>query len=326
MPRRQILCVEAASCNGSVARWEDALSQCLGRAAPDMRNQEDARCVPTGEQGFSGRIEYGELGDASLCSIVTSPHRFSHTMRDGASYLVPGLPLLLVTQVSGSSRFQHGERCDTLRPGDWCLLDTRCRFDWTAWTGGEQIVFTLERPRALDVHLLAERSIGHRWDSRTGLSRVLQGMMMQTLGQLDHLMPQSARALERSIKALAWDALQEQIERPSPLRYRDTESARVKVYIESRLGDQDLSIASIAQGCGMSVRSLHRVFADDPAGSVSKHLWQRRLSRCAAALRAEPQRSITDICLGWGFTNPAHFSRLFKAQYGVSPSDYRAIA
>ena len=75
----------------------------------------------------------------------------------------------------------------------------------------------------------------------------------------------------------------------------------------------------------MSLRSLHRAFAADPAGSVSKHLWVRRLDRCAADLRDPTQvhRQVTDICFSWGFNSTSHFSRLFKEQFGVSPRDYR---
>ena len=36
-------------------------------------------------------------------------------------------------------------------------------------------------------------------------------------------------------------------------------------------------------------------------------------------------RSVTDIALSWGFGNPSHFSRLFRAHTGLSPSDYRTL-
>jgi AraC-like DNA-binding protein len=53
----------------------------------------------------------------------------------------------------------------------------------------------------------------------------------------------------------------------------------------------------------------------------------RRLERCARdlldpALAHEP---IGEIAARWGITNPAHFSRLFRAQFGLSPSEYRAV-
>jgi len=33
--------------------------------------------------------------------------------------------------------------------------------------------------------------------------------------------------------------------------------------------------------------------------------------------------SITDIALSWGFASPAHFSRVFRDRYGMSPSEAR---
>src|SRR5208282_2570249 len=74
-----------------------------------------------------------------------------------------------------------------------------------------------------------------------------------------------------------------------------------------------------------SVRGLHRLFAEDPAGSVSRFLWQRRLIRCADALR-DPSRAhltITDVCFSYGFSSSSHFSRLFKDRYGIAPARYR---
>lgn len=324
---RRVVSVETDGQSHSGEQWEEALSECVGRASPDLRVLEEARCVPDSRRGFSGRIEYGELGDSNLCRIETTAHRFMRTMREDSSHLAPPQPLLLTTQIRASSRFQQGERSGTLRPGDWCLLDAGQRFDWTTWTGGELLVVALQRPRDSQLHLLLSQGAGRRWDGKTGLSRIVQSMLSQTFDQLDHLTPRSARSLERTINGLTWDALNEQIERPSPLGYRDTECARVKASIETELANPDLSVASIADACGLSVRSVHRAFAADPAGSVSNYLWQRRVIQCAATLRdaRQAQRSITDICMAWGFTSPAHFSRVFKAHYGVTPRAYRAL-
>jgi len=125
---------------------------------------------------------------------------------------------------------------------------------------------------------------------------------------------------------MAWDAVREQLEAPPPLVHQDLQRARLKGYIEAQLADPDLSVDAIAQACGMSVRSVHRAFAADPAGSVSEHIWVRRLSQCAATLRDPEQmdRSITDICFSCGFNSTSHFSHLFKDQFGVAPRDYRA--
>ena len=100
---------------------------------------------------------------------------------------------------------------------------------------------------------------------------------------------------------------------------------RVKAYIEAQLADPELSVERIAHACNISVRGLHRLFAEDPAGSVSSYLWQRRLIRCAEVLRdpSQAHRSITDVCFSYGFSSSSHFSRLFKDRFGVPPVRYR---
>ena len=37
-------------------------------------------------------------------------------------------------------------------------------------------------------------------------------------------------------------------------------------------------------------------------------------------------RSVSEIAFAWGFNSSAHFCRLFKSHYGVSPSEFRRRA
>jgi AraC-like DNA-binding protein len=58
---------------------------------------------------------------------------------------------------------------------------------------------------------------------------------------------------------------------------------------------------------------------------VADWIRRRRLERCARdlldpALRGEP---VGAIGARWGLTNPAHFSRVFRAAYGVPRAEYR---
>ena len=134
----------------------------------------------------------------------------------------------------------------------------------------------------------------------------------------------SETGLERAT-LMPRDAPRNQLAAPGPVGRQERQRARLQSFIDSRLYDPDLSVDCIARACNMSVRSVHRAFAFDEPGSVSKYIRMRRVCHCAADLRDPRQanRSITDICFSWGFNSTSHFSRLFKEQLGVTPRDYR---
>lgn len=105
---------------------------------------------------------------------------------------------------------------------------------------------------------------------------------------------------------------------------RGAQMLRIKHYIDENLGNPDLSPALIANANRISVRYLHWLFS--PLGdTVAKYIIQQRLQRCYREL-SNPMmsnRTITDIAFSWGFNNSTHFSRRFKQEFGVSPSEFR---
>jgi transcriptional regulator GlxA family with amidase domain len=108
---------------------------------------------------------------------------------------------------------------------------------------------------------------------------------------------------------------------------RDGVSERLRAvqdYAIAHLGDDTLSPTSIAQKHGISERQLHRLFR--PLGvSICRWIRQCRLDRCAADLLDVNQRHrpITDIALRYGFGDSAHFSRVFRAEFEQTPSEFR---
>jgi len=94
--------------------------------------------------------------------------------------------------------------------------------------------------------------------------------------------------------------------------------------VAERLGDAGLTVDGIAQALNCSRRMLYNAFAEEPDG-VAGYILRRRLEACRRTFddRASVHRSITDIALGFGFSNMAHFSRVFRSHLGMPPSDYR---
>jgi AraC family transcriptional regulator, positive regulator of tynA and feaB len=324
MRQRCVVSMEESSTAGSLPAWEEALSNCVGRMPTQLRSQELTRCEPGGRRTFSGCIEHGDLGGAALCRMAASPFRFSRSLQCGASPAAS--PLMLSLQLKGYSHYEQQGLRGTLAPGDWCLLDARLPFSWSSLSDCEQIILTPPRPVDAGLNELIERGLALRCDGKTGAGRMVHTLLNEAFDQLEQLAPYSARSMVDAVATFAWNALQEQLDAAPSCAPSDARCARLKAYIDSRLAEPDLSVESIARGCGVSPRSLHRAFALDPAGSVSRHIWQRRLDLSAAALRDPDaaRRSITDIALSCGFSSSSHFSRAFRRARGVSPRAYRA--
>ncbi|MFF0345190.1 helix-turn-helix domain-containing protein [Kribbella sp. NPDC004875] len=78
------------------------------------------------------------------------------------------------------------------------------------------------------------------------------------------------------------------------------------------LGPADLALIDPARPVRFSSSATTHVTMLIPRRSL-----RRRLERCRAEL-AGTDRPVAAIAASWGFADPAHFSRLFKATYGYN--------
>jgi AraC-like DNA-binding protein len=101
---------------------------------------------------------------------------------------------------------------------------------------------------------------------------------------------------------------------------------QVYAFVEEHLGDPALAPAMVAAAHHISVRYLHRLFQDE-GRTVSAWIRERRLRRCQRDL-GDPQLAqvpVNVVAARWGFTDPAHFSRAFRAACGMPPGEYRRM-
>lgn len=107
----------------------------------------------------------------------------------------------------------------------------------------------------------------------------------------------------------------EKIKHISPL------SATACQYIINHF-NEPLNAEMIAAECCISKSRLFAVFKEDMGTSPIDYLNCYRLSY-SYYLLMNTSRKLSDISSECGFTNPFYYSRLFKRQYGVSPSVMR---
>ncbi|MGH2317143.1 effector binding domain-containing protein [Planococcus sp. SE5232] len=92
-------------------------------------------------------------------------------------------------------------------------------------------------------------------------------------------------------------------------------------YMEEHMEDA-LTIDQIAAQANASVFHFQRTFAILTDCSVAEYLRRRRLTLAAQELSAT-NRKIIDIAYKYGYDTPEAFSKAFRRQHGVTPSEAR---
>jgi len=105
---------------------------------------------------------------------------------------------------------------------------------------------------------------------------------------------------------------------------RNSVRLRAINFIERNLFDTCLSPATVASSLGVTPRWLHKSFREH-SDTIGRYILRRRLEESRRMLTDPRQRhrSLTDIALACGFSNPSHFSAAFRKRYKASPSDTR---
>jgi AraC family transcriptional regulator len=101
----------------------------------------------------------------------------------------------------------------------------------------------------------------------------------------------------------------------TPLQLR-----RVRDSIETRL-DQDISLAQLANDCGLSTSHFARAFARSTGIPPHRWLTRRRVERAKELMHTDA--TLAEIALMCGFSDQSHLTRVFAQVAGVTPGRWR---
>ena len=91
--------------------------------------------------------------------------------------------------------------------------------------------------------------------------------------------------------------------------------------VEDNIANESFSVENLQREIGMSRMQLHRklkALTNQPAGDFIRSI---RLKRAAQILQ-QPGVQISEAAYLSGFNHLSYFSKCFKDQFGVLPSDY----
>ncbi|MGE5465020.1 MAG: helix-turn-helix domain-containing protein [Syntrophothermus sp.] len=97
----------------------------------------------------------------------------------------------------------------------------------------------------------------------------------------------------------------------------------VKRYIRQHL-HEPLDRATLAEVAGFSIPHFHRIFTAQVGESAASYIRRLRLERAGRKLRMGAV-DITEVALAAGYDSHAAFSKAFKQQFGLSPSQFRQL-
>jgi two-component system response regulator YesN len=96
---------------------------------------------------------------------------------------------------------------------------------------------------------------------------------------------------------------------------------RVRQLIGERY-PENLAVADIAAGVYLSPTYVRLLFKQETGETLFEYLTKVRIEQAKKLLR-DPQNKFYEICYAVGYSDPSHFSKLFKKITGITPSAYR---
>jgi AraC family transcriptional regulator len=116
------------------------------------------------------------------------------------------------------------------------------------------------------------------------------------------------------------------VRRYAPVAYRGGlpgyRLRRVLDYIGDNLAE-DLSLGQLAAVVNMSPHYFAELFKKSTGQTPHQYILLRRIERAKNKI-ADANGSIIEAGIEVGFSNPSHFSRVFRKLVGTSPSEFRA--
>lgn len=269
--------------------------------------------------GFSGDLRLGGSGRISVAELKASRHVVDRSQRTVAQDDDDCAMLFL--QLDGTMGVVVDEIEYAVAPGSLFLYDMHSPIQLRFTDSFRHLAFRApkhwfpDRPSSASSCLLASPSPMLRVAAAASAA-----LFQDDSSPIDD--DGSSAAIRAVINMLA-ETIGEILPLPDATPAERALTARFERLLYDHLQDASLTVEDLAGQMGVTPQYLNRVLTRS-GGSVSKRILARRLQRCANELRLPRALRVSDIAFRWGFNDLSHFSRSFKAFYGLAPSDYRA--
>lgn len=295
----------------SPGAWLDAVSQ--GFLPLDVE--------PARGHDFWGRIESRDLGSTRVALVSSQAHAVRRTEVQAARSEQNHLKALWLT--NGRCEVEQGGNRSVLDAGQWAVYETGRPYSIRFADDSRFAVALLPIEVCADWCAFGQQLCARAFEADPA-SRAAFHTLLSTFESVYAAGEAGFDAVGRAMAMLLSDSLTARAGALQPLDRADRRLRDARRIVAERLDDPALGPRQLAEAMHLSLRSVFALFRQlgtTPAGYIQ----DARLERCKAELAdpARRRRSITEIALAHGFADSAHFSRLFKARFGETPSAWR---
>lgn len=275
---------------------------------------------------FSAQLDHRGRARAAMSSVRSGACR---VLRDPAAASGSADDLALFSfQYGGRNLVEQNGRQAVVAPGHSVLYLTRSPYE-LAFPGPSDLI-VLQVPTdwfgmpMSSLTALSARTMSARTMSAHGAAALRTASMIVRSHFGDAPVFEDEGHALRAATELLVAALRRESRRPASGLSHDALYASFRRTIADNLDDPLLGVPAIADLHGVSVRTVHQIFAErgERAAALVRAL---RVARARTLLR-ETALPVPDVALRCGIPDPTVFARTFRREDGQSPTQFRAAS
>jgi len=273
---------------------------------------------------FEAEVQARRFASSSLATIRSATTQVTRTphlaARSDAGYIK------LMWQLAGAMEVEQDKRRSIIVPGQACICDTARPYRVALSDGSHFAVLTLPYEALPGWERISQQLCGAPLSDATTAHAAL-GALMGVVGAPDDADVAGVENVMRAVQWMLSASLHRSVRLPGNTNRDVSRLGKAREHILAHIDDPDLSPDELASALHMSRRALYLLFKEYRI-TPSRMIHDMRLERCRDALSDVQQRlrSVTEIACDNGFLDSATFSRLFRTQYGFSPTEWRKKA
>ncbi|MEO9632746.1 MAG: helix-turn-helix domain-containing protein [Sulfitobacter sp.] len=272
---------------------------------------------------FNGSLQSWSLGNLGLSEMNCDGVKYSRTNSHFANESESNL--LITIPHNDTISFQQAKRDTNCPPGSFLVERGDLPYEFAHAQSNK--LWVLKVPTAsVRSRLGATDRLGAlTFDATTGVGSYFVGAVRNTIESIDVIGGAAREMAGQHLLDLLCLSMRsdDRILDSASSTIRAAHLQRAEQFIRDNLSNPNLNSQVVAESCGISLRYLQRLFAENNH-SVVGYIRDKRLTRCHEMLRMVNNTStMAQIAHKWGFYDQAQFCKHYRSRFGCTPTDTR---